>query len=132
VRLVSPVMAEEFHVFFDDEAAAIEGAAVIDAVRSGDEQVFSVRRTGSDVFVGCRFFTARPLAAPLDHLLYWTEAPREGTHHPDGILWIGTGPSAQGDVRAPLTAVAPTILALLDLDPAPSMRAEPLLARSTT
>jgi hypothetical protein len=131
VRLASPVMAEEFHVFFADESAAIAGAAKLEALRSGDEQAFAVRRTANDVFVGCRFFTPRPLDAPLDHLLYWAEAPREGTHHPDGILWIGTGPSAERDVRVPLTAVAPTVLALLGLDPPPSMQAEPLLARST-
>ena len=128
VQLVSPVMAEEFHVFFVDEAAAAAGAAALEALRSGDEQVFAVRRTGNDVFAGCRFFTSRPLDPPLDRLLYWADAPREGTHHPDGILWIGTGPSVQRDVRVPLTAVAPTILRLLDITPPASMQADPLLA----
>jgi hypothetical protein len=128
VESTSPVMAEQSHMFFVDTDAARRGAAVLEGVTSGGDEAFTVRRQGHDVFVGCRFFTPRELDEPLDQLLYWTDAPREGAHHPDGILWIRDGSAGRADTRVPLTSVAPTILTLLGLEPAASMRAEPLLA----
>lgn len=127
VSATAPVMAEQWHVFFVDDAAARAGARVLDAAQSDGDPVFDVHVDGSQVFVGCRFFNRRDLPAPLDRLLYWADAPREGTHHPDGILWIGNGTGRADDERVPLTAVAPTILSLLDVSPPPSMHG-PVLA----
>jgi len=120
-------MAEQWHVFFRDETAAAEGAQILRDVRSGGESVFEVQRDGMQVFVGCRFFNRRSLDPPLDDLLYWVDAPREGTHHPDGILWIWNGPQVAKDVRVPLTAVAPTLLSVMGIDPPPSMHERPLI-----
>ena len=123
----APVMAEQAHLFFGDDDAARAGAQVLEGVRSGGEQVFAVTQNGHDVFFGCTFFTPRPLDGPLDRLLYWSEAPREGTHHPDGILWIQSDRQAH-DVRVPLTTVAPTLLALMGVHVPPSMHEAPLAA----
>ena len=118
----SPVMAEQGHLFFCDERAAAEGAQLIRAVRSGDDAVFDVHVDGAQVFVGCKFFTQRSLPAPLDRLLYWTDAPREGTHHPDGMLWVGQRAGTTSHDHVPLTSVAPTLVSLLGLEPPSSMR----------
>ena len=126
VRDVAPVMAEQMHIFFEDAVAAAEGSRALQSLRSAGEPVFDVQANGNQLFVGCRFFTPRVLVSPLDSLLYWVDAPREGTHHPDGILWIGAGPSPARDVRVPLTSVAPTLLDLLGLEAPASMTGETL------
>ena len=139
VRSVAPVMAEQFHLLFDDDAAAARALEQLRAAHVGDEPVFDVRRTGGHaVFVGCRFLTRRPTGdmieledgsrIAIDELLYWADAPRQGTHHPDGILWLGSrtsGERDEHDERVPLEAVAPTVLSLLEVDVPASMSSAP-------
>jgi hypothetical protein len=111
---------------------------MLESVLSDGEPAFDVQRKENDVVIGSRFFTRRPPGTmlelrdgrrvPFDELFYWSEAPREGTHHPDGLLWIGGGPSSQRGERVPLVAVAPTVLSLLDIEPPASMKGAILLA----
>jgi hypothetical protein len=141
VRATSPVMAEQAHLFFEDDAAAVAGTARLESARTGGEPTFDVRRSGSDVIVGCRFLSRRPAGAMIDlpggeqilfdELFYWTDAPREGTHHPDGIFWMALGEARARDVRVPLAAVAPTILSVLGVGPAASMHQRPLLVTAS-
>jgi hypothetical protein len=139
VIAVAPMMAEQFHLYFDSDAPARAGSDILELARSGDEPVFDVRRNGSDVVVGCRFLTKQRDGTPvtvagrqltLDQLFYWSDAPREGTHHADGMLWIGNG-GASRNTQVRLTAVAPTILDLLEVAAPASMPGAPLIGNVT-
>ncbi|MGH3117600.1 MAG: hypothetical protein ACRDQ2_10935, partial [Gaiellales bacterium] len=139
VRSSAPVMAQQFHLFFADEASAATGLEVLAGASVEGRSAFTVRRDGAGVFGGCRLFQPQPPDAaldvpataksvPLDEVLYWVEAPRSGAHHPDGMLWIRTGDGGEAKPeRVPLTSVAPTLLALLGVPRPSTMRAEPLL-----
>ncbi|MDQ3293626.1 MAG: hypothetical protein M3527_04145, partial [Actinomycetota bacterium] len=134
------IMAEQFHLRFAGADAAAAAADRIRAVRLDEAPAFEVREQGDDLLVGCLQFqpVRRGAALAVDgrevafhDLLYWVEAPRAGTHHPDGILWVrqpGVAPADGG--RVPVTAVAPTLLALLGIPAPPTMR-EPALVAST-
>lgn len=138
----SRVMAEQFHLFFADDAAAAAGLERLRSASVDGQRAFGVRADGPAVFGGCRLFqpqrpgasldiSTSPRSLPLDSILYWVEAPRSGAHHPDGMLWIQTEGRVEGKPeRVPLTSVAPTLLALLGLPRPASMRTEPLLEPS--
>ncbi|MEY2453972.1 MAG: hypothetical protein QOD92_3546 [Acidimicrobiaceae bacterium] len=127
VRDAAPVMAEQSHLFFTDASAAAEAAHALRAIRSNGDEVFHVEVSGAALFIGCQLFTRRPLAPDLDGVLYWTDAAREGTHHPDGVLWIGDGGSDDRDVRVPLESVARMLLRVIGVDAPPSMAPAPLV-----
>jgi hypothetical protein len=135
---VAPVMAEQFHLFFDDEAAAEAARERLAQARVGGQPAFQLRRAGDDVFFGCALVHDVPEDAvielpggvplPFYEHLYRSETAKSGYHHPEGALWIRT-PDRRGEIveqRVPLRSVAPTLLRLLDLDPAPTMTAAPL------
>jgi hypothetical protein len=133
-------MAEQFHVLFDSDESARGGARVLESAHADGDQVFDARRKGNDVLVGCRFLTPRPSelvieltdgrTVELSDVFYWTDAPRQGTHHPDGILWVSGQSVREPGGRVPLESVAPTILSLLGFDQPPSMRSAPALVGS--
>lgn len=137
-RRVAPVMSAQFHVYFGSEADAATAEAALRGARIGDRAAFDVRRVGSDVFTGCALTDEVPADAVLEvpatgrslgfhEHFYRAETPKSGYHHPDGALWVRV-PGRAGRVvgeRVPLRGVAPTLLALLGLPPADSMRTPP-------
>lgn len=138
VRDATPMMAEQAHVFFVDAESAAAGEARLSDARCGGDLAFNVRRSGDDVIVGCRFRARRSQGRTIelsdgrslsfDDHFYWTDAPREGEHHPDGMFWIRNGDNTAHNERVPLTTVAPTVLALLGVEPPASMTCAALSA----
>ena len=136
----SPVMSEEFHLYFEDEAAASAAEERLRGLRVGDEAVLTVDRTGSEIYAGCRIFHELPAHASLVEttsgrqsaffdVFYQADSLKSGIHHPDGLLWIRR-PDRQHAIHAdkvPLVSVAPTLLGLLGIEPPARMRGEPLL-----
>ncbi len=144
VTEVSPVMSGQFHLLCHDDAAARSVAARLEAASLEDAPAFSVRRSGADVFAGCpRLDTVDPDAsivfADSEHevrfgdLFYRLETTKSGMHHPDGLLWIhvpGVEP-IEIEERVPLSAIAPTVLGLLGIEPPESMRHAPVVCAPT-
>ncbi|MGH7644244.1 MAG: hypothetical protein ACREMR_01530, partial [Gemmatimonadales bacterium] len=67
-------------------------------------------------------------ALRFSDVFYLIEGMKSGMHHPDGIFWIRT-PERRHVVhedKAPLAAVAPTLLTMLSLAPPEWMREAPL------
>jgi hypothetical protein len=137
VREVAPVMAEEFHLRFATVVAAEAGAARLRGVTVAGEPAFAVRHVGDDLFVGCTQFQPLPGdtelelpgggRVPFHDLLYRADAPRSGTHHGDGMLWVhrpGQRDHVDGG-RVALEAVAPTLLALVGVDAPAHMEPAP-------
>ena len=121
----SPVMAEQFHLFFESEEDAADALDRLRALRIGDRRVMEARRDGKKIFAGCSII-AQPdedaevttpyanRAAGFDVLFYPVEGLKSGMHHPDGILWIAKpGTVARAiDRKASLREIAPTLMAL--------------------
>lgn len=142
----SPVMSEQFRLYFEDEGAAAEACERLEALRVGERAALSVRRDGREIFAGCCVFEQLPAdsllrsahtgrAEPFRDYFYLVEGMKSGMHHPDGIFWVRT-PSRRHRVheeKIPLTRVAPTILSLYGLpkpafmphDALPEIAAEP-------
>jgi hypothetical protein len=129
---VAPVMAEEFHVYLDSEAAAEDAERRLAAMRVGERPALAVRRDGAGLFCGCKIHAAVPASAqvaasggsaPFFSLFYQVEGVKSGMHHPEGLLWIRTpeGRHAVHRQRLPLTEVYPMLLELLGV-PAPRPR----------
>jgi hypothetical protein len=135
---VSPVMAHQFHLYFETEAAAERAVEHLTRVRYQDRQALAVGRNGSGIFVGCRIYEPLPRDARLTlgsgagdasffDLFYQVDGVKSGMHHPDGMLWIRT-PARRHAVHTrhvPLAAVAPTILEHFGL-PRPSYMSLPV------
>ena len=138
---VAPVMAEEFHVYLQSTAEAVEAERRLAAMRVGDRPALVIRRDGSGLFCGCKIHGALGkdasisapggARAPFFDLFYQVEGVKSGMHHPDGLLWIRTPERTHAVHREPLplTEVFPALLALLGL-PAPPRRTPPPPARA--
>jgi hypothetical protein len=136
----SPVMSEEFHLYFEDEASASAAEAKLRGLRVGDEAALTVDRTGTEIYAGCQIFHDLPpqatllaaesgRSAPFFEVFYQADSLKSGIHHPDGLLWIrqpGRRHAVQAE-RVPLTRVAPTLLGLLGIEAPATMRGAPLL-----
>ena len=136
---VAPVMAEEFHVYFENEQDAEDGLRKLSALRVADRAVLTLERNGSDVFGGCRIFTPiandatlsipdTAVSTPFFDVFYRIEGMKSGMHHPDGLLWIRT-PERKHATHADkvsLLAIAPTILQMFGVEPPQVMRGQPL------
>lgn len=132
----APMMAGQSHVYFDSASAASAGAASLGAITVAGQRAFDIRQNGADLVIGIDVFARLPAGSALrwpegreasfDELFYWSDSPREGTHHGDGILWIEGDPNRAPEARVPLTSVAPTLLSLIGVEPPPSMKREPL------
>jgi hypothetical protein len=137
---VVPVMAEQFHIYFDQESDAISSFEIISQIQVGDRLAFPIaERHGNSVFVGCRIFEQLAADAQMilpggrtipfyDVFYIIKDSLKSGMHHPDGMLWIRMPErehSAQ-TTKVPLTAVAPTIMKLLGISAPSFMRSEPL------
>jgi len=121
---VAPVMAEEFHVYLESEAAAAGAERKLAAMRVGDRPALVVRRDGAGLFCGCKIHGALAGDAtvagaggtePFRALFYQVEGVKSGMHHPDGLLWI-RAPERLHRVHErplPLAETFPMLLGLL-------------------
>jgi hypothetical protein len=138
-----PVMADEFYLRFEDEAAARAAEALLPSFRAGGEPPLRViKREGRDVFAQCKIRKAlpegtmiesadgRPLCRYYD-VFHLVEGLKSGYHHPDGMLWIRHLDRRHREHagKVPLTAVAPTVLDLLGVAPPTWMPERSLLTR---
>ena len=132
---VSPVMSEQFHIFFQDEREARKAFELLGMLRVNGKPALHLDCKGTGVFAGCSIFEAlRPDAVltkgtngekvPFFEIFYQVEGMKSGMHHPDGMLWI-RHPDCSHRVhnqKVPLTNIAPTILSILDLPKPDHMR----------
>jgi len=99
-----------------------------------------VEHSGRRVFTGCRIYRAVDASTTMTiqgsnvskkffDIFYKLEAMKSGMHHPDGMLWIRLPDRSHAVARekVELSAVAPTLLRLLDVAPPHSMQARPLI-----
>lgn len=125
----APVMAEQFHLIFESDAAAHEAVERLHGVKLPDgTPVMMARCEGSRVFSGCDLIAHPPAGARItstasnetptfNAMFYPVEAVRSGMHHADGMLWICT-PHRHHTVvkrRVSLREIAPTLLSLADI-----------------
>lgn len=136
----SPVMAEEFHIRFENEQDATEAEQKLLALQVNQRSMMRLKRNGKDVFGGCGIFDQISNDAtlsiansensiPFFKIFYQIEDIKSGMHHPDGILWIRK-PSCQHSIhedKVSLLSIAPTVLELLDIPKADFMKARVLV-----
>jgi hypothetical protein len=124
---VEPVMSEQFHLRFADDAAAVRAKELLDGVTiDGGKQVIGSRLEGHSVFAGCTIFSDLPGGVRLraqgrdvsfTDIFYQIEALKSGMHHRDGLLWIRS-PERRAQRNAdklPLTEVMPLLLKSMQL-----------------
>ena len=139
---VSPVMSNQFHIFFDTEEEAKAAHQQLDAVRVLNQPAMNTLRDGKAVLTGMLLF-GEPTAdtqieiagsdkkARFFDLFYQIEGLKSGMHHQDGIFWIRT-PQRQHAVakeKVPLRTVAPTVLDLLGMEKPEYMKGDSVLAQ---
>lgn len=132
-----PVMSEQFHLRFRSSEAANSAAHLVGHAAVNDRPALSFRVEGSNIFAGCSVFDELPPDALLvtslgkfrfSDMFYFVDTLKSGMHHSDGMLWIrSTGSASTDSARVPLTAIAPTILKLLDLPVPARLSGSPLL-----
>ena len=137
----APVMAENFHLHFEGEAAAEDAQRKLLALRmDGGAQVMDVQREGSRLHAGCIVITKPPEDASVStpernqparfyDLFYQATGLKSGMHHPDGILWIRTPERTHFEVqrKVSLREIAPTLLALCGVSAPPGRFAFPAM-----
>ncbi len=119
----APVMAEEFHLHFDSDAAAHEAQAKLARLRFEGESALRMSRKGADLMCGCQVWSQLDqdatlqldgdgAAIPFFELFYQIDLIKSGMHHRDGMLWIRSPQRrhAEHPEKVSLTAIAPTIL----------------------
>lgn len=126
---IKPVMAEQFHLEYDDVPTADAAEEALAGLQFDGEPLMWTSRDGRNVFTGCRYLDKdageRPVtradgaSVPLEELFYRVEGRRSGEHHPDGALWIRGGDHRVVSGRASILDIAPTILDHFDI-PAPA------------
>ena len=125
---VAPVMAHQFHVFFQTEEQAKEAEPQMCSLRLDGKQVLEVTRKGNQIYSGSQIYfdvpkdakletSGAPQAVLFDEVFYRIEGMKSGMHHADGIFWV-RNPKREHKVNAEkvaLDSVAPTILDILKL-----------------
>jgi hypothetical protein len=144
VTQAMPVMAEQFYLFHDSEADAERTQKILGGVRVSGEPVFAeVLREGGRCFLGCSIFHEVPSDAAIevdgrripffDVFYLIKDSLKSGMHHPDGMWWMRLRDRKHSEAgRVPLTAVAPTILDLVGVEPSAFMRTAPVATRGHT
>jgi hypothetical protein len=134
----APVMAEQFHLYFENEASAANADEKLRNLKIDAAQAVGVRRQGSELFAGCRInYNVKRDAIlesgtgkriPFYDLFYVVDGTKSGMHHHDGILWIRTPEKVHTvhSERIPLRRVAPTVLSLLGIQKPSFMKMDPL------
>ena len=122
----APVMAEEFNLLFESEAAAAESGSRLHALRMGDGyRVLNIQVEGMRLHCGCQvhgvpardarvYSSSSNEAMGFYDLFYPVEGIKSGMHHPDGILWYRLPDRVHSVVKrkVPLQEIAPTLLEL--------------------
>jgi hypothetical protein len=134
---VSPVMAEQFYIYFDSERDAIECEQRLATMQVDGRPALILRREDASIFAGCGIFSDQPRdavlslggterTAPFFDIFYKIEGMKSGMHHPDGMLWIRTPERRQHihSDKASLTSIAPTILSMFGIDPPAYMKGD--------
>jgi len=139
---VSPLMSEEFHLYFNSERDALAAEAQLRELQLGGEGVLRIRRENVVLSGGCSIFhpVARTAAltasgsgrsVPFFDMFYQAEGMKSGMHHPDGLLWIRY-PNHSHQVhtgKASLVSIAPTILDVFGVPRPVHMTGPSLLSR---
>jgi hypothetical protein len=118
----APVMAEQFHMYFQEDAEAAEAEQLLRAMKIDNRNLMFVKRDGQEVFAGCTIFQETDLRALVTaangdtrhfgQILYQASGMKSGMHHPDGILWIRDMRKQPRSLqRVSLRRLAPTIIA---------------------
>jgi hypothetical protein len=135
-----PVMAEQFWLRFNSDAAAADAERRLAGLSIGDKPAMFTKLQSSEVFGGCSAITELPEGTVLTScangasssfydLFYRVDATKSGMHHPDGIWWIRTPQRKhQEHGRVSLRQVAPTILSILGVPLPDSMKLPPVAA----
>lgn len=137
IEQVEPVMTEQFRIHFpSSDSRDVALGQLLSWVYEG-KRVFNFKPDSEKtLFGGCRLHDCLPKEAAIDapdgtqlkfyDLFYLIDAVKSGRHHPDGILWIqnDAGVKHVHSGRVPVTAIAATILQLLEV-PVPEEIAEP-------
>lgn len=128
----APVMAEEFNLLFENEAAADESGRRLQALRMSDgASVFRVGADGVRLHCGCQVHgvplpdaqvysssTNQPMS--FYDLFYPVDGIKSGMHHPEGILWYRLPRRIHSVIerKVPLQEIAPTLLELCGISSA--------------
>ncbi len=118
-----PVMAEQFHLVFENREEAERAFERIDCLEIGSEKLMDLRVEGHTIFGGCALiqepiketaisskFTNEQL--PFSALFYPVDCIKSGMHHPDGIFWL-SGPGIKQRIeggRIPITEIQEYLL----------------------
>lgn len=126
-----PVMAQQFYLRFESEAAAGTAHKRLETFRLNGRQVFELIPKGSALFCSCALHEALSPDALLHggdgtepvrffDVFYEMDGIKSGYHHPDGMLWVRR-PDRQHQIvreKISLRSVAPAVLEMFGL-PAP-------------
>lgn len=135
---VSPVMSEQFHLYFEEEQTRDAALAALSGLKVGDEPLLGIQPEGArELFLGCRLFgevasdaviASGDRRLPFFELFYEAGSRKSGMHHPEGFCWVRTPEKVHVVHERPvsLRAIAPTVLTLFGVDVPPAMRAAPL------
>jgi hypothetical protein len=122
----APVMSEQFHLIFANEADAIAAQERLVALKTDDgRDVMMARRDGNDLLCGVIVLTMpaqdTKVVTPFSNeprlfhdIFYPAQGLKSGMHHPDGILWIRLPERRHQKVerKVSLREIAPTLLEL--------------------
>jgi hypothetical protein len=128
-KAIEPVMSEQFHIRFDNDALAREAAGKLAALKINGKSMMAAEVRDGNVFTGCTIHELLPNDAQITggpngasigfyRLFYQVESLKSGMHHPDGILWIrlpGVPHKVFAD-KVSLRDFAPTILAMFGIE----------------
>jgi hypothetical protein len=142
----SPVMAEEFHIRFENEQDATQAEEKLKALQvltvQGGRPMMRLKRNGKDIYAGCGIFekivsdaTLRNASSgksiPFFKIFYQIEEIKSGMHHPDRVLWI-RNPSCEHSIhqeKVSLLSIAPTVLEILGIKKLDSMKGTSLVEK---
>jgi len=124
----APVMAEEFRLYFETDAAAEDAEAKLAALNIDAAPAMRLRRQGREVYASTAVQRPQPdsvlvgsrlsnEARSFNSFFYPFDVMKSGCHHPDGALWLRR-PSVAPQVvegKIPLNRVAPTLAALIGI-----------------
>jgi len=141
---VSPVMAEQFWIHFENNADASAAQKRLEALQVGGQSAMRVKRDESGVFAACCLrheispdtvlqVVESDRSIPFFDLFYAMEGGKSGMHHPDGILWI-RHPEREPAIHSEkvgLRSIAPTILETLGIEKPEYMKGSSLFPLAT-
>ncbi|RFU22401.1 hypothetical protein [Geodermatophilus marinus] len=134
---VRPVMAEEFLMRFPTEAEAIrsyeaygrlavEGVPLMQFTREGNALIGGCAITHTGIADGRITGTGDGSEPRMDEVFTPIHTVRSGRHKSEGALWIRTGDHRIHPDPVDLEDIAPTVLELVGVPPAPHMTGAPL------